>query len=156
MILTREEIFQAVYALVPEIEWEQNGETRRIASYSRRIKLFSDINTAEQPWLGQAEHADKVQKDTNNPGIRIFEIKWIIYQDDGKDKRAVPAITNNLIIDAIEKVLEPKITDPGYNYRRNTLSGKVHHCYIDGEIFKDPGDLDDQGMIVVPIKILAP
>ena len=37
-----------------------------------------------------------------------------------------------------------------------TLGGLVHHCFIDGKVFKDPGDLDGQALIIVPITVLAP
>jgi len=39
---------------------------------------------------------------------------------------------------------------------RQTLGGLVSNCYIDGKIMKDPGDLDGDGIAVIPVKILAP
>jgi hypothetical protein len=38
---------------------------------------------------------------------------------------------------------------------RQTLGGLVSHCYIDGKIMKDPGDIDGDGVAVIPVKILA-
>jgi hypothetical protein len=65
-------------------------------------------------------------------------------------------VENNLIIGGCRKVLAPQPDDPGFLDKRNTLGGLVHHCFISGRIFKDPGDIDDQGMIVIPIKVLVP
>jgi hypothetical protein len=39
---------------------------------------------------------------------------------------------------------------------RQTPGGLVSNCYIDGKIMKDPGDLDGDGIAVIPVKILAP
>jgi hypothetical protein len=37
-----------------------------------------------------------------------------------------------------------------------TLGGLVIHAWIDGAVFKDAGDLDQQAMLIVPIKLLVP
>jgi hypothetical protein len=38
---------------------------------------------------------------------------------------------------------------------RQTLGGLVSHCRVDGAVLKDPGDLDGDGLLWVPLKILA-
>jgi hypothetical protein len=38
---------------------------------------------------------------------------------------------------------------------RQTLDGLVFHCFIDGKILKGPGDIDGDGIAVMPMKILA-
>jgi hypothetical protein len=38
---------------------------------------------------------------------------------------------------------------------RQTLGGLVSHCWIDGKIMKDSGDIDGDGIAVIPVKILA-
>jgi len=38
---------------------------------------------------------------------------------------------------------------------RQTLGGMVSHCRIDGQVMKDPGDLDGDALLWVPLKILA-
>jgi len=37
-----------------------------------------------------------------------------------------------------------------------SLGGMVDHCWVEGETLKDPGDLDGQGLIIVPLNILLP
>jgi hypothetical protein len=34
-------------------------------------------------------------------------------------------------------------------------AGLVSHVWIDGKIMKDPGDIDGDGIAVIPVKILA-
>jgi hypothetical protein len=39
---------------------------------------------------------------------------------------------------------------------RNTLGGTVYNCRIDGKILKDPGDLDGDALLIVPVKLVLP
>lgn len=150
---TREEVYEALVALTRDVTWGSGNVFLNDVSTRRRVRLFNEAN--EQPAVYQAEHDEEVAQVSKMPYKRAFKASWIVYQQTGKDKNAVPAIENNLILDAIELALKPRPQDPGYP-QRNTLGGLVHHCFIDGEIFKDPGDIDDQGMMVIPFTILVP
>jgi hypothetical protein len=151
---TREQIYQALANLTTEVVWGAGKVFLNQVATRRRVKLFSDASI--QPAIYQAEHEEEVAQITNLPYKRVFKASWIVYQNTGKDHKSVPAVENNLILDAIQVVIEPKPADPGFSSRRNTLGGLVHHCYIDGDVFKDPGDIDDQGMMVIPITMLVP
>lgn len=155
---TREQIFTALFALTNGVTWVP-GEGLDPVGFiqrTRRIKLFSDVPTEMQPWLGQAEHGENFVQVTKLPYKRTYQASWIVYHATGLIPDDVPTITNNLILDALQAAIAPKPSDPGFLDDRNTLSGLVHHCYIEGEVFKDPGDIDNQAMIVVPIRILVP
>jgi len=75
----------------------------------------------------------------------------LIYISAGQDPQNIPARDLNLALDALVEALAPS---PGSE--RQTLGGLVYHCRIEGRIVKDPGDLDGQGLAIVPLKILAP
>ena len=157
---TREDIFLALFALTAGVTFDVNpsgtADIRGFNERSRTIKLFNDVAPANQPWLGQAEHAERSAQKSNLPYKRQWKAQWVVYHR-AADSPGVDATTwNNQIIDALEAAIVPKSSDPGFLDGRNTLSGLVHHCYIDGEIFKDPGDIDKQAMLVVPITILVP
>lgn len=151
----REEVFQALFARASTVDWGVDPASKKFKTLSRRVKLFSDVPSGQQPACYQAEHNETSMQKTNLPYKRIWEAQWIIYHAVG-DPKAVPTIENNLILGAVEAALAPLPSDPGFLDQRNTLGGLVHHCFIDGTIFKDPGDIDNQGMIVVPIKLLVP
>lgn len=156
---SREQVFSALFALAAPIQWLPDPTATAAIGFkvtSRRIKLFSDVPPTQQPWLGQAEHDEESAQRTNLPYRRTWKSQWIIYHSAGNDPKATPSIMTNQIIDAIEEALGPKPGDPGFLDRRNTLSGLVYKCFIDGKIFKDPGDIDKQAMIVVPITLLVP
>ena len=53
----------------------------------------------------------------------------------------------NSVLDAIDAALAPS------GEARQTLGGLVSHCRVDGTVMRDPGDLDGDGMVIVPISI---
>lgn len=156
MALDREAIYSALFALASNITWNRGNGPETFKKTTRRLALFTDVPDIEQPWLGQAEHNEYQTQQTGFPYKHTLEVSWMIYHKDGEQPGSVPAILTNLIISAVETALEPKVQDIGFFERRNTLQGLVHHCFVDGTILKDPGDIDKQALIVVPIKLLVP
>lgn len=156
MALDREAIYSTLFALTANVTWDRGDGAETFVTRTRRLALFSDVPDAEQPWLGQAEHSEYQTQQSGMPYKHILEASWMVYHKDGEQPGSVPTILGNLIITALEKVLEPVVQDPGFFERRNTLQGLVYHCFVDGTILKDPGDIDKQALLVVPIKLLVP
>lgn len=156
----REPIFSALFGLLSDVEFnigtDESPEMVGFAEVSRKIKLFSDVEAGSQPWAGQAEHAETAAQRPNLPYRWVWSASWMIYHRYEDQLGVSPSVINNRILDGIEKAMAPKVADPGYFDERNTLSGLVFHCFIEGEVFKDPGDIDKQAMLVIPIKILVP
>lgn len=158
-MIDEELLYYTLAQRMTEVRWQRVGEAeghRRFKTVSRRVQLFSDVAASSQPACFQAEHTSEESQVTALPYKTTLMANWIIYHCVGKDKKAIPAIENNLIIRGVREALAPKPNDPGFLDKRNTLGGLAHHCFISGRIFRDPGDIDDQAMIVVPIKLLVP
>lgn len=157
---TREQVFTRLFGLLEGVTFDVNpGGTPNIKTFAtktRRIVLFSDVNAKDQPWIGQAEHNENSQQVSGLPYKRTWAASWMVYHRASDQPGQIGAVWNNQIIDALEAALAPKPQDEGFFEERNTLSGLVYHCFIDGEVFKDPGDIDKQALIVVPIKLLVP
>lgn len=151
MAATIEQIYAGLFSLASTVTW---GTGLTWIKSERRIRLFSDVDKDQQPWLGQAEHDAEYAQVSSLPYKRTFPAEWVIYVATNEDDPA-PTTQLNTILQAIEDALAPKVNDIGYP-KRNTLGGLVYHCYIDGKLLKDPGDIDNQGMMIVPIRILAP
>lgn len=156
-----EKVFAALAERMDLVSWrrldeqgEPTGTPHTFKTKSRRVRLFSD--SGQQPACYQAEYADNVDQRTNLAYREIWEANWIVYQQTAKEPKLIPTTENNLILGAIRKALQPLPADVGFHDERCTLNGLVHHCFIQGRIFKDPGDIDQQGMLVVPIKLLIP
>lgn len=158
-MIDEELIYATLAERMVDVRWTRQGDdpdARRFITTSRRVRLFADVPSDIQPACFQAEWAVEEQQTTGMPYKTTLTANWIIFQCVGIDKNAIGAIENNLIVKGVRKVLAPKPDDPGFQDNRNTLNGLVHHCFIEGRIFKEPGDIDDQGMIVIPIKLLVP
>ncbi len=156
--VTREQVYGALFALISQGEGQPGritwGSGQTLAYTSRRVRLWDSLPA--QPALCQAEHDETYAQATRLPYKRVWTASWLIYHKAGSDPNAVPTQTSNPLLDAVEVALQPAPTDPGFPEPRNTLGGLVHHCFISGKIFKDPGDLDGQALIIVPITMLVP
>ena len=154
MAASTNDIFQALFALAANVTWTGiDGNPASFVTMSRRVKLFGDVASQEQPALFQAEHDEAWTQKTGLPYRRELHCHWIVYTSPGRDSSVdapPPSIEVNNIFDAIRAAVTP-VTGP-----RLTLGGRVHHCWIEGTLFKDAGDIDGQGLIMVPFKILAP
>lgn len=150
-------IMYTLAQLMTEVRWRRTGDTedRQFITVTRRIKLFADVPTDVQPWIGQAEHGVTEAQVTGMPYKTVMEANWFIMHAFAKDKSQFGSVENNLILKGVRDALAPKVADRGWP-KRNTLGGLVHHCHIGGRVFKDPGDLDDQALMIVPIKVLVP
>lgn len=150
----REAVFEALLSASAYVSWGPRGQTLKLRS--RRLKTIDQVSADDKPCLFQIEPTESATKRRRMPELRRWAARWVVYHAAGADPDATPATENNLILNAIEAALEPGPTDPGFPDGRNTLQGLVHDCWIEGEIFKDPGDLDGWGLLVVPIVLLVP
>jgi hypothetical protein len=142
MTAARETIMQALFALV-------SGSASFVTA-SRRLQLWGSLSAAEKPAIFQYERDDNYRNGNNYLPIVEMNVDLYIYTAPGMDSGVTPISVLNPLIDAIDAALAPnRVT------RRQTLGGLVSHCYIDGKIMKDPGDLDGDGIAVIPVKILA-
>jgi hypothetical protein len=142
--MDREAIFTALFVVARTVSW--GGQTLRYTS--RRVRLFCDLPAL--PALCQAEHDEVHVAVAGLPPRRTLGAAWMIHHATA-DPDAVPASLNNAILDAVEAALAPDSADGCC-----TLGGLVAHCWIEGEVFKDPGDLDGQALLIVPIRMLVP
>lgn len=116
---------------------------------SRKLKLFSDVPPTQRPALFITEHHESsVNQSENTPQKATFSINLFVYTNS----RGVetPSTDLNIILDAIDDALEPDWTG------KQTLGGLVSHCRTEGQTLKDPGDLDGDGLLWVPVKIFVP
>lgn len=148
----REEIFQDLYSRGASVSWTRNAVQETWQYKSRRLQSWVDCPV--QPAFYQVEHDEEPTRKTGMPAKLVLEAKWVVYQNLGKDTSAVPSILNNLIMDQFDLVFQDLAGSP-HDFRQS-LGGLVYSAYIDGKVFRDAGDLDGQGVIVLPIKIIVP
>jgi hypothetical protein len=142
MTAARETIMQALFNLV--------SASASFVTSSRRLKLWTDVSPSETPAIFMHEVNDGYTSGKNYLSIVEMNVELFIYTNPGMADGVIPASVMNPLLDAIDAALAPsRVTN------RQTLGGLVSHCWIDGKVMKDVGDMDGQGVAIIPIKILA-
>lgn len=131
-------------------------ETADFKLVSRKFKAWEDCNNTEFPALFVLDHSETHVRMTGMgeglPVAATINATAIIYvRDEQADKTIPPATQLNNMLDAFEATIAPSPLT-----LVQTLGGRVRHVWIEGEVFKEPGDVDGQGIIVIPLKILVP
>jgi hypothetical protein len=119
---------------------------------SRKLKLWDEVPPEMQPALYMVEHGERPRSvGLGLPRRAEWEVMLFIYARADTDDLIGSIILNNLI-DAVEDVLQIN------NQMDNnlTLSGQVYRIWVEGQVRKDPGDLEGQALALYPIRILPP
>lgn len=151
--IPRQEIAERLQTLVATASWQNGEETQTWVQYGDRLIIWTE---SQQPAFYLVEHDEVWAQRTGMPYRVELQYKLVVYQDSARDSSVSGAVLNRAIQGAIEQVLRPVPADPGFRDERNTLSGLAHHVFIFGQVFKDGGDLDGQGVLVIPISVLVP
>ena len=91
------------------------------------------------------------QGEESSPEKTTFNIELWVMINNGQDPNEEPISALNTLLDQIDAALAP---DPYQNTL--TLGGLVSHCWIDGTVDKQAGDIGGIGIARIPIKILVP
>ena len=143
--MTREDIMSALFALIKgAADFKRTG---------RRLQLWTDVAPADKPAMFMSEHdEDSVNPDDSTPGKLTINAKIWIYTDAGLDQSVEPIIELNNLIDSVWKVLQPNNPVQNVFY----IPGTPARVRIDGKVIKDAGDIDGNGLAIIPLKILVP
>lgn len=123
----------------------------------RRVLFWSEVS--EQPALFLRHVMDHYPPRASGiPAHVTMRAEVWIYSQAGKNPDAVPEAALNQLVSAVETVLAPEAIWNGRNIQNVQTLGRldVEHCWIEGDIIFDNGDLDAQGKVIVPIAILVP
>ena len=121
---------------------------------ARRLKLWSDVPAMSRPACFIFEGGQETYSWSESAlPKRAIEVKLFIYLN-AKDPTIVGAALLNNVMDVLDAALA--LSGADLSTGRNTLGGAVYHCRIDGKILKDPGDLDGDALLIVPVKLILP
>lgn len=146
----RKEIAKALYDFLRTVTW---GEESRGFLYTSE-RLQAPEQCAIQPAFFCTQGGERFHKANGAMlPIRDLEHAIYIYWNTGKDPaNPRPGDEGDMILDEIDA----RLSAFDHPDQRQTLGGMVHNARIDGDIIKIPGDLDGQGMLIVPIWTMVP
>lgn len=142
--MNREAIMAALLAQVA---------TSAFATSGRRLIPWSQVTEQPAIFVRHIKEEHPPRPLPTPPRATIHAEVWIYAKTP--DPSDVPDSTINPLIDAVEAALVPSNAELAVG-RGQTLGGLVNHCWIEGTIEVDPGDLDSQAIAVIPVKILVP
>ncbi len=142
--MNREAIYTALFNLVVA--------SASFVTASRRLKLWTDVNASQKPAIFIAQRGESYHQGSEaTPQKVTLKADIFIYTNAGKDPNVVPATQINSLVDAVDAALAGSPVTG-----QQTLGGLVSHCWIEGDIVIDPGDMDGDGVAMIPIRILIP
>ena len=149
---TRESIYDALFCLIKNITWQQNGIPTQFRYSSRYLQSFDTILDGQLPAIFLRQYREP----TTQPvlALPIWKMKaqiWIyaLAAGNASQPQNYPAQQINPILDSLQTALQGPV--PG---EKQTLGGLVEHVKIDGDIImNDPVVPDQQIIILVPVTI---
>lgn len=137
----------------------------RFATISRKFQPWDQIDDPARPALfltGGIE--DQKPEVTGQPGMTTLLYTAYIYLNTQSFIGAEPdppISYLNRTMDEVEAVLAPDaVTDlqslGKFNSADPGSPPLVHHCWIEGRVIKIAGDIDGNGVIVIPMSVLVP
>lgn len=120
---------------------------------SRRLKMWKDVPSAQQPALFQFEGGvDPPYVWTGQPNPkRTINVKLFVYFVSSD---ANPGATT---LNAIAQAIDGALAAPAGNLKQ-TLGGVVDNARIKSVLLRDPGDVDPigQGLLVLEVEMILP
>lgn len=119
---------------------------------SRKVKIWSDVPPEMRPALFLMDHGEtRKQTAVGTPSETTIECTVLIYTFVAQIDDPPPAAILDDLLDALDLAIAPDAVT-----NKQTLGGLCNHCWVEGRTMKTPGDLDGDGIAIVPIKILVP
>jgi hypothetical protein len=121
---------------------------------ARRLKLWGDVPAASRPACFLFEGGQETYSWSESAlPKRVIEVRLFVYLS-AKD----PSVAGSALINSVMDAFDVAFAVSGIDILggRNTLGGTVYNCRIDGKALKDPGDLDGDALLIVPIKLVLP
>lgn len=150
--VTRQQVMEAILTLLQNATFSTPvGTATTWTTLSRKLRLWGTVAPEEQPAAFLVTHRETDEYTGLGLSRRRLELGvWCYVRADGDD--TIGSEFLDTMLEAIENVLIPD--NPSDNTL--TLGRLVYWCRIEGRVLKDPGDIDGQAMMIVPIVVEMP
>ena len=138
-------VFQALVKVVDGLEFK---------TCSRKTKIWTEVPANDQPAIFMQQVKETVSPGTGRepapPNMNVLSVDVVIYANAGGRLADTVTPLLNECVDRIEALFPP----PPKNPQTLSLPGVVH-IRIAGDIEYREGDLGGQGIVVIPLRIVA-
>lgn len=143
-VSSREQVFAALFSHMQA----NTSLSALVKTFTRRLKHWADVPTEDQPALYMEHTGESASVTRGLPTAIVLEVNFWLYVKTSGDPTG-PIL--NPLLDAVESALAP--ANNGEHVQ--TLNGLVHHCWIEGQTQIFEGDLGDEAVAIIPVKILV-
>ena len=148
---TRTQVMTAILSVIQGMSFATpiNGASTW-NTVSDRLRLFSDVPSDQQPAAFLVTHREVDEYRGLGLLRRRLELGiWCYSRSDSSPGQPQ--------LDTMMEAFEAAFIKPdNFSINMNTLGGLVYWVRIEGKVFKDPGDLDNQTMLIVPLVVEMP
>ncbi len=117
---------------------------------SNRLRLWADVSSDQQPAAFLVTHRES--DEYRNLGLLRRRLELGIWCYSRSD-----STPGGPQLDTMMEAFEAAFNVPDdFSTNSNTLGGLVYWCRIEGKVFKDPGDIDSQTLLIVPLIVEMP
>lgn len=133
-----------------------NGSTTWASTPSRRLKMFNNIDPSAQPAVFLVQHREGYEtRGFGIPARRWLEVGLWCFAPTGDE-----SVIGDELLDSMMEGIET-VMNVADDLMRNvqTLGGLCYYAQIDKEsnmFIRDPGDIDGQALLILPVKIMLP
>lgn len=121
----------------------------------RRLKLFKDLDPSNQPAMFMIQHKEGyLSSGVGRLTRRYLDMGFWCYAPTGDD-----SVVGDDYLDSMEYALEQILVPDDPIRNELTLGNLVYWVRIvreDGLFIRDPGDIDGQALLVLPVRVLIP
>jgi hypothetical protein len=139
-LASRETAYLALFARLQNITGIKNC--------TRKLTHWQDSPMENQPVLYMEQGGEVRNPVQGLPARLVLEANLWLYVSTQGDP--VGPVLNPLL-DAIGDTLEPIVAQNN----RQTLGGVVHHCWIEGQTQVFEGNLGEEAVAIIPVKMLV-
>lgn len=150
---TRKSVIDAIYALVKDVS--------PFLSSSRRLRLPSDVPAADRPAICVTSPDEVYGGTSANLSQRTWNYRVFCYFSAAAVDPAAteagwaPMDIADQIMDALDAAIQ-QVDGADIPGGLRTLGGLVQWCQISGNVIKVPGDLNGDGLLIVPLQVRVP
>jgi len=157
LVVDRQPIKQAILNLISQCEFVRpiNGFLTWAQPPSRRLKLWPNVDPGVQPAAYLLQHRESYTTGGVGRLVRRYLDMgiWCYARTDDE------SIVGDDLLDVMEMALETVLQPDDTTQNELTLGGLCYWCRItreDGLFIRDPGDIDSQALLVLPVRVLIP
>lgn len=150
---TRNAVMAKILSIIQGMTFSSpiNGQTTWV-TVSNRLRLWGDVSSNQQPAAFLVTHRE--MDDYRGLGLLRRRLDLGVWCYCRSDSSPGGPLLDTMMESFEQAFITNGVDNPSQNL--NTLGGLVYFCRLEGRVFKDPGDLDNQTLLIVPLIVEMP